>query len=50
VAEYYKAGTFIGAICNIQKQAAVAQGPAGKATHKVKHLETVDELLKNGGT
>ena len=50
VAEYYKGGTFVGAINNIQKQAAVAQDKAEKATQKVKHLETVDELLKKGGT
>jgi len=48
VAEYYKAETFVGAINNIQKQAAVAQDKAEKATQKVKHLETVDELLKEG--
>ena len=50
VAEYYKAGTFVGAISNIQKQPAVAQDKAEKATQKVKNLETVDELLKKGGT
>jgi len=50
VAEYYKGGTFVGAINNIQKQAAVAQDKAEKATQKVKHLERVDELLKKGGT
>jgi len=41
--EYYKAGTFVGAISNIQKQAAVAQNKAEKATQKVKNLETVHE-------
>jgi len=41
VAEYYKLGTFVGAINNIQKQAAIAQDKAEKATQKAKHLETV---------
>jgi hypothetical protein len=50
VAEYYKPGTFVDAISNIQKQAAVTQDKAEKAMQKVKHFETVDELLKKGGT
>jgi len=50
VAEYYKPGTFVDAISNIQKQAAVIQDKAEEAMQKVKHFETVDELLKKGGT
>ena len=34
----------------LQKQAAVAQDKAEKATQKVKNHETVDELPKKGGT
>jgi len=50
VAEYYKAGTFVGAISNIQKDSAVAQDKAEKARRQLQKIPTVDELLKQGGT
>lgn len=50
VEEYYKAGTFVGAISNIQKDSAVAQDKAEKATRQIQKIPTVDELLKQGGT
>lgn len=49
VAEYYKAGTFVGAISDMQKKAAVNQDKAEKATRIIKGIPTIDELLKKGG-